>query len=309
MSLMKVPHPIPYQGSKRLLAPLILKYFPKDAQRLIEPFAGSAAISLASARQSGIRRIVMNDVNAPLMDLWDQIIGYPGRLAECYARLWKAQLGREREYYDEIRAQFNESPKPELLLYLLARCVKASVRYNSEGKFNQSPDNRRKGMNPATMRWHIQAASNLLTRKVTRTARIDYWQILKLATPSDIVYMDPPYQGVCTSRDQRYLGGLDYETFVDHLHELNRREISYILSYDGRLGEKAYGKPLPRSLGLVRIEVDAGRSTQATLLGRESNTYESVYLSPAIPQRIGNIQSVDVSLAPQQYSLLTPNVL
>ena len=36
---------------------------------------------------------------------------------------------------------------------------------------------------------------------------------------------------------------------------------------------------MPETLGLVHIEVHAGRSTQATLLGRDHDTYESLYLS------------------------------
>ena len=46
---MRVPHPIPYQGSKRNLAPAILGYFPGGVATLIEPFAGSAALTLATA--------------------------------------------------------------------------------------------------------------------------------------------------------------------------------------------------------------------------------------------------------------------
>jgi len=59
---MKVPHPIPYQGSKRNLAKYILPFFPQDVGTLFEPFAGSAAISIAAAshgkatRYHGIRR-------------------------------------------------------------------------------------------------------------------------------------------------------------------------------------------------------------------------------------------------------------
>lgn len=58
------------------------------------------------------------------------------------------------------------------------------------------------------------------------------------------------------------------------------------MSYDGRTGSKTYGKPLPKRLELVHIEVHAERSTQATLLGRESDTYESLYLSPALVREI-----------------------
>jgi len=54
------------------------------------------------------------------------------------------------------------------------------------------------------------------------------------------------------------------------LRDLLRRDIPFIVSYDGRTGNKRYGRPLPASLGLTHVEVLAGRSTQATLLGRDA---------------------------------------
>ncbi len=71
------------------------------------------------------------------------------------------------------------------------------------------------------------------------------------------------------------------------LARLNTRDIAYILSYDGRTSEKKYGRPIPSALNLSHIEIDAGRSSQATLLGQRSNTYESLYLSPALIGRLG----------------------
>jgi len=60
----------------------------------------------------------------------------------------------------------------------------------------------------------------------------------------------------------------------------------FIVSYDGRTGDKIYGEPLPKRLGLVHLEIFTGRSSQATLLGREHVTYESLYLSPALATSI-----------------------
>jgi DNA adenine methylase len=54
--------------------------------------------------------------------------------------------------------------RPDYFLYLLARCVKGSVRYNANGEFNQSPDNRRKGMRPDFMRSNIIAVSMLMNQ-------------------------------------------------------------------------------------------------------------------------------------------------
>ncbi|MCK4459049.1 MAG: DNA adenine methylase, partial [Methanosarcinales archaeon] len=49
IDMKRVPHPIPYQGSKRNIARTILSFFPHQFDTLVEPFAGSAAISLAAA--------------------------------------------------------------------------------------------------------------------------------------------------------------------------------------------------------------------------------------------------------------------
>ncbi len=45
----KIPQPIPYQGSKRHIAHHILPLFSDKPDKLVEPFAGSAAISVAAA--------------------------------------------------------------------------------------------------------------------------------------------------------------------------------------------------------------------------------------------------------------------
>ena len=105
--------------------------------------------------------------------------------------------------------------------------------------------------------------------------------------------MDPPYAGVCRGKDKRYAGTLGFEeqTFIEALHNLNRREVSFILSYDGRTGEKTFLDALPDSLGLARLEIQAGRSSQAALLGRDEVTVESVYLSPALVTRTRAVQA------------------
>ncbi len=282
----RVPHPIPYQGSKRRITDRILSYFPNQKVRLFEPFAGSAAVSIAAAANGMVSSIILNDDNEPLMNLWNRIIHQPLKVLRTYTQLWNEQLGNERTYYDQVRNNFNRTYNPDLLLYLLARCVKASVRYNYNGEFNQSPDNRRKGVKPETMAKHIIGASQLLCN-ITILQRGDYRDSISQATPEDIVYLDPPYQGVCRSRDCRYLNGLSLEEFIDSLYEMNTRGLSYIISYDGRTGEKTYGDSLPDDLHLKHIEIKAGVSSQATLLGRRMQTIESLYLSSALQNRIG----------------------
>jgi DNA adenine methylase len=289
---MKIPHPIPYQGSKRHIAKYILPFFSQEIITLIEPFAGSAAVSIAAASYGKASRFQLNDLNQPLIALWHEIVNEPKKIAESYRRLWEKQQGQERKFYDVVRDEFNRTKHPDDLLYLLARCVKASVRYNAKGEFNQSPDNRRLGRQPEQMAADIFAVSNLFRGRMTLTSQA-YGDALKTATPRDLVYMDPPYQGVCDGGDPRYLGGVNFNEFVIALKELNCRGVPFILSYDGRTGNKVYGQALPTELGLQRVEVVAGRSTQSTLLGGDELTYESIYLSEKLVEGL-NVQPQEV---------------
>lgn len=276
-----VPQPIPYQGSKRQLAPTILLHFPNEIQRLVEPFAGSAALSIAVASRHSQTQFWINDAHRPLIDLWKQIIFHPDELSQSYEQLWLAQNGQERSFFNEVRDTFNKTGKPADFLYLLARSVKAAIRYNSYGQFNNTPDNRRKGAKPEEMRRRISNASYLFEKR-TRLTAWDYTKVLSACTNDDLIYMDPPYQGVCGNRDQRYLPKIEHDEFCNQLKVLVKRDIMFAISYDGRTGTKTYGKPLPKSLGLKHLEIKAGRSSQATLLGRTEITYESLYLSPAL---------------------------
>ena len=115
------------------------------------------------------------------------------------------------------------------------------------------------------MRKRIFGAAELLAVRTRLTAR-DYRRVLADCARGDLIYMDPPYQGVCGSRDHRYAPKMTHDQFCCELDYLNRRGLMYIVSYDGRTGEKQFGEPLPVDLGLLHLEVRAGRSTQATLL-------------------------------------------
>ena len=275
---MKIPHPIPYQGSKRNLAADILRFFPQKIDRLIEPFAGSAAITIASAYYFKADKFIVNDINEPLINLWDKIVNEPQTIIRDYHHIWNNQLGNEEEYYYQIRDNFNQTKEPKYLLFLLAKCVKAAVRYNAEGNFNQSPDKRRKGRLPENMRYDILNVSNLLKDKVSFYS-YDYEKILDMATEKDLIYMDPPYQGTAKNGGFRYMEDLNHENFIISLYKLNKRNIPFILSYDGRTDNKTYGEELPQELNLHKIEIDAGRSSIATLHSRNERTYEAVYIS------------------------------
>ena len=87
---MTVPQPFQYQGSKRALAPLILQYLPVNTTRLVEPFCGSAALSIATAARGRAKEFWLNDFNAPLAQLLSLIINSQKELGKSYKELWRA---------------------------------------------------------------------------------------------------------------------------------------------------------------------------------------------------------------------------
>lgn len=296
--LRDVPHALPYQGSKRALAHAIIPLLPADTGTLVEPFAGSAAIAIAARHSRTASRAVIGDINEPLMDLWKRILTGPAELADDYAALWNEQRDDPRAFYDTVRTRFNRTKEPHLLLYLLARCVKASVRYSRNGDFNQSPDNRRLGARPDTVRRRLAETSRTLADTVAVSG--DYAELLLTAGHRAVVYLDPPYQGVTNVRDLRYVRGLERAGFEERLAEAVRAGISFILSYDALTESQCYGEDVSPDLGLTHLHVLAGRSAQATLQGVAKVTVESLYLSPALVARLGGDDAVTRRLVTEE---------
>ncbi len=253
---------------------------PRHARRLVEPFAGSAGITLAAAARKAFPHYVIADALESLAGIWGLILTDPETLASDYEHLWRSQLANPRQAYDRIRSEFNAWRDPVRLLYLLARCVKGSVRFNANGEFNQSPDNRRLGARPEIMRREIMGAHALLVGRAEARAA-DFRETLSEVGAEDVVYLDPPYQGISGGRDRRYLQGVRFEDLVPELNSLNARGVPFLLSYDGTCGQRVYGRELPSELKLLKVPLRAGRSTQSTLAGRAEETVESLYVSPA----------------------------
>lgn len=281
----KIPHIVQYQGSKRILAPQILQYMPRRFNRLLEPFSGMAAISIAVACENRSDCFYINDLNAPLINMLQEAVEHPQRLIKEYSTVWNEQFlyGENHvQHFYVVRERFNcGEDTPANMLYLLARCVKGAVRYGRNGNFNQSPDKRRHGTSPHTLAPNVYAISQLLRGKATFSA-FDYHDVLDLAKQGDLVYMDPPYQGVANVRDNRYFAGVPYDEFSEAVEILDKKGVNYIISYDGECGGKEYGEELPRSLHCQKVMLNAGLSSQSLLLGKKSTTFEALYISNAL---------------------------
>jgi DNA adenine methylase len=283
---MRLPHPIPYQGSKRNLSRLIGGFVPRTIGTWYEPFVGSAAMTLWAAHKGVAKRYVIADSLEPIANLWRDLIDHPNEIAGRYEQIWLGQTTAGPDYFNKVRDRYNASKDAVDLLYLICRCVKNAVRFDRQGRFTQSVDKRRLGMHPDKMRAALFGASMILRGK-TEVRVGDWLDTTADATCADFCYLDPPYLGTTVGRDKRYAAQLPRERLIQGLALFRDRKISFALSYDGMTGERRYGPPLPEELGLTRLLLHAGTSSQATLVGRREDTVESLYLTPDL---VGNEQ-------------------
>lgn len=281
----KIPHPIPYQGSKRNLAEKICSLLPEGINTFYEPFAGSAAITIYAAYHNMAKEFVIADNLPELVELWEAIIENPTETSQKYEDIWNGNIDKSQSYFNDVRDRFNLNRDPVDLLYLIVRCVKNAVRFNKNGAFTQSSDKRRLGTNPKKMSASIHTVSQLLKGRA-RVVCGDFKKTIEDAAIGDFVYMDPPYHGTTYGKDKRYFTQLERENLIDGISYLNSKDVPFLLSYDGMTGDTVYGEPLPNNLEMRRLLIDAGRSSQATLNGNKATTFESLYVSKNITHRI-----------------------
>jgi DNA adenine methylase len=245
-------------------------------------------MTLWAASRGVADRYVIGDRLKAIADLWKAIIEQPMRTADRYENTWTAQKTEDVGHFNRVRDRYNAARDPVDLLYLICRCVKNAVRFNNKGHFTQSVDKRRLGMRPERMRCAIQSASRLLKGK-TEVRVGDWLETTRDARTADFVYMDPPYLGTSIGRDKRYAHQLGAEELISGLSNFRKRSLRFALSYDGMTGEKEYGPPLPEELGLTRLLLHAGTSSQATLSGIKADTIESLYMSPGLAKKCETI--------------------
>ena len=290
--------PFQYQGSKRVLASRILEHVRNDHfDEVLEPFAGSAAVSLAAVAKGVVARVWLNDINAPLMHLWRAILTDTESLISEYTELWERQLSDPAQHFLRIRNEFNQSRRPPELLYLLARSVKGAVRYNAAGEFNQSADHRRLGTKPATTAARLRRISKLIGSRHTLTS-LDCADLIEHYREGQVWYLDPPYEGTSEGPNGRYYQSMPRAKVIEFLQALRAERIPFLLSYDGFTGERQYGMPLPDDLDLVHCYIDAGVSTSSSLQRRREFTTESLYISPEIMDLDSSAASMSASTCP-----------
>ncbi len=261
---------IKWSGSKRSQAAAILSYMPAHFNTYYEPFIGGGSIMYAVSPEKAI----CGDVCKPLIDLWKEIKENPKDLADAYRVRWQRLQLEGYEVYYEIRDNFNRNNNAQDLLFLSRTCVNGLIRFNANGEFNNSLHHTRPGIAPDRLE-KIIMDWNEHVRGVDFIAN-DYRETTASAQKGDLIYLDPPY----FHTKGRYYGTIEFNEFLDYLQELNKREIKYILSFDGKRGDDDFTVSLPSDLYKRHELLPSGNSSFKKVMDKENlQVYESLYLN------------------------------
>jgi DNA adenine methylase len=253
-------------------------------RRYFEPFVGGGALLYLAAH----RGAVAGDIYQPLIDLWELVQRDPSAVIERYRAQWSvlnAELdsvdvekmtrgSRVPKLYYEVRDRFNESPNAHDLNFLMRTCVNGIVRFNNDGRFNNSFHLSRRGMQPQRFATIVEKWNRVL--QGVEFICQDYVKTTAQAESDDFVYLDPPYAG----NKQRYLVDLNVDTLFVELDKLNGRGVKWALSFDGRRGEQDFIHDVPPHLYKRQLFLTSGNSAVKKVLnGAVESVQESLYLN------------------------------
>jgi len=160
------------------------------------------------------------------------------------------------------------------LLFLTRTCVNGLIRFNQNGEFNNSLHYTRKGIHPKKLRGVLSNWSEVIQNTIFTSK--DYQSILSLVKKRDFVYLDPPY----FHTNGRYYGRIDFDQFLQFLEKLNKREVKFALSFDGKRGDKNYTVDFPRELYKRHLYIESGNSTFKKVMDNKTEkAEESLYLN------------------------------
>lgn len=178
-------------GAKTKELPLIKTLLPTFTGRVIEPFAGSAAVSFDLERET-----VLNDCNRDIINLY-QTVQDPKLFSDLQQELQylypitdNAIL--EKEFYDKrktLNKKDYSDPVKMAVAYLVTRqlCHRGMQRENSKGEFNIPFGHGRIFQTQLSNQHH-----DFLNQK-TQIMQGDFEKCISLSTQNDWIFIDPPY--------------------------------------------------------------------------------------------------------------------
>lgn len=244
--------PIKWAGGKSKLMNKIQEVYNNDffwnseKYIYIELFGGGGSSWLFVLQNYRPKRVIVNDINPNVINLWRCIQNYPitlcGELESIVSNYLYFDWDGRKEFFLDLRKSFNE--KKDLLtgintdvrmaaefLFLNKTCFNGLWRTNSKGEFNTpfgKPMNLDREPNIYDKN-NIMLLSNWI-KGVEFICR-DYKDVIGDDVDGDVlVYMDPPYRGTWTDYSKESFGEQEQIELSHYMKDLKDRGFYVIQS-------------------------------------------------------------------------------
>jgi DNA adenine methylase len=228
------PKPVlKWAGGKRRLAARIVAKLPEQLDTYYEPFLGSAAVFFHLSAQGRIRRAVLADNNAALMDVYRALQKDVKRLIRTLSTKRYRTLGEDAYY--EIRGldpeELDEFERAARTIYLNKTGYNGLYRLNRSGHFNVPFGRYEK---PTIYLPEVLRAASISLQKADLLDG-DFEKIVASAKRGDAVYFDPPYVPVSrtsyfTSYSKEGFGLEQHQRLAKVFGSLSKRGVVAVLS-------------------------------------------------------------------------------
>lgn len=182
-----------WAGNKTSVVDKIAPYL--IGETLIEPFAGSCAVSL----NSSFKNYICNDINTDMINMYQLLQKDPNDYISKVKTLFLN--GNDRERYNELRNIYNTTQdkdlKSEIFLYLNKHCFNGLCRYNQKGQFNTPFGSYSSPYFPEKeiIAFHDYTKDNF------EFLSVDFSQVFLKANQNSVIYCDPPYLKLTETAD------------------------------------------------------------------------------------------------------------
>ncbi|MBS0358018.1 MAG: Dam family site-specific DNA-(adenine-N6)-methyltransferase [Proteobacteria bacterium] len=228
-----------WAGNKYRIIDRIKKALP-PANRLIEPFTGSAAVFL----NTNYSNYLLAEKNDDLINLYHQLKDEGEKFIK-YCRKFFEPGYNNRERYYELREQFNQTKnirlRSALFIYFNKHGYNGLCRYNTSGKFNVPFGLRDKTNLPELeMRFFLEKAHQ------ASFIQADFLETMDRAKSGDVVYCDPPYAPLSkTANFTGYSSGgfseKEQALLADEAKKLSQKGITVVISnHDTKFTRELY---------------------------------------------------------------------
>jgi hypothetical protein len=183
-----------WPGHKHRQAARIVSLLPEEIATYHEPFVGGGGV-LLQLLQSDVRvkRYVVGDHYAPLVEMWNTVKAAPATLMTEYRRLWRVLADTGRAAYDEVRREFNRDHDPLKLFFLLRVTRDGRFVFRRDGRlYCRLRDIVLQNRQPETTEQAVRYRSDKL--QGVEFVHRDFSSVKTM--PGDVIYADPPYRTV-----------------------------------------------------------------------------------------------------------------